>query len=49
MYVYGTSSLPVAVFAGAAAIAVLARDRAATAAAAGAVAAEGVAAKLGPG
>ncbi|MET8908282.1 hypothetical protein [Micromonospora sp. NPDC004551] len=33
MYVYGTSSLPVAVFAGAAAIAALARDRAATAAA----------------
>ncbi|WP_406046502.1 hypothetical protein [Micromonospora sp. NBC_00898] len=45
MYVYGTSSLPVAVFAGAAAIAVFARDRAATAAAAGAVAAEGVAAE----
>ena len=40
MYVYGTSSLPVAVFAGAAAIAALARDRAGTAAAALAVAAE---------
>lgn len=40
MYVYGTSSLPVAVFAGAAAIAALARDRASTAAAALAVAAE---------
>ncbi|PWR17235.1 hypothetical protein DKT69_01275 [Micromonospora sicca] len=45
MYVYGTSSLPVAVFVGAAAIAALARDRAATAAAAGAVAAERVAAE----
>ncbi|MEU4480859.1 hypothetical protein AB0F68_22815 [Micromonospora sp. NPDC023966] len=40
MYVYGTSSLPVAVFAGAAAIAALARDRAGTAAAALVVAAE---------
>ncbi|RZU77754.1 hypothetical protein EV384_6495 [Micromonospora kangleipakensis] len=45
MYVYGTSSLPVAVFVGAAAIAALARDRASTAAAAGAVAAERVAAE----
>ncbi|GAA4573566.1 hypothetical protein GCM10023176_38820 [Micromonospora coerulea] len=43
MYVYGTSSLPLAVFAGSAAIAALARDRAGTAAAAGAVAAERVA------
>ncbi|MEU5530963.1 hypothetical protein ABZ744_28930 [Micromonospora chersina] len=40
MYVYGTSSLPVAVFAGASAIAALARDRAGTAAAALGVAAE---------
>ncbi|KKK05576.1 hypothetical protein LQ51_13255 [Micromonospora sp. HK10] len=45
MYVYGTSSLPVAVFAGAAALAALARDRTRTAAAAGAVAAERVAAE----
>lgn len=45
MYVYGTSSLPVAVFAGAAAIAVLARDRAGTAAAALAVAVERLAAE----
>ncbi|MGC1212471.1 MAG: hypothetical protein WA890_14520, partial [Micromonospora sp.] len=45
MYVYGTSSLPVAVFAGAAAIAVLARDRAGTAAAALAVEAKRVAAE----
>ncbi len=40
MYVYGTSSLPVAVFAGAAAIAALARDRASTATSALAVVAE---------
>lgn len=40
MYVYGTSSLPIAVFTGAAVIARLARDRAATAAATLAVAAE---------
>ncbi|MFR9778694.1 hypothetical protein ACL02O_21935 [Micromonospora sp. MS34] len=40
MYVYGTSSLPVAVFVGAASIAALARDRARTAAAALAVEAE---------
>ncbi|GAB3087985.1 hypothetical protein [Micromonospora schwarzwaldensis] len=40
MYVYGTSTLPVAVFAGAAALTALARDRAGTAAAASAVAAE---------
>ncbi|MFF4807976.1 hypothetical protein ACFY03_07135 [Micromonospora chersina] len=40
MYVYGTSSLPVAVFAGASAIAALARDRAGTAAAALGVAAQ---------
>ncbi|MGW4156310.1 hypothetical protein ACWEDF_24470 [Micromonospora chersina] len=40
MYVYGTSSLPVAVFAGASTIAALARDRAGTAAAALGVAAE---------
>ncbi|GAB3185348.1 hypothetical protein FHX75_13377 [Micromonospora palomenae] len=40
MYVYGTSSLPIAVFTGAAVIAGLARQRAATAAAALAVAAE---------
>ncbi|MFC3500939.1 hypothetical protein ACFOOK_08190 [Micromonospora krabiensis] len=40
MYVYGTSSLPVAVFVGGAAIAALARERAATAAASHAVAAE---------
>ncbi|WP_174533787.1 hypothetical protein [Micromonospora chalcea] len=40
MYVYGTSTLPVAVFVGAAALTAQARDRAATAAAALAVAAE---------
>ncbi|MEV6801034.1 hypothetical protein AB0M91_22185 [Micromonospora rifamycinica] len=40
MYVYGTSSLPVAVFTGAAVIATLARDRAGTAAATLAVRAE---------
>ncbi|WP_328343632.1 hypothetical protein [Micromonospora sp. NBC_00421] len=40
MYVYGTSSLPVAVFAGAAVISTLARDRAGTAAATLAVRAE---------
>ncbi|MFG2057091.1 hypothetical protein ACGFI9_24020 [Micromonospora sp. NPDC048930] len=40
MYVYGTSSLPVAVFAGAAAIAALARERAGTAEAALAMTAE---------
>ncbi|QLQ37454.1 hypothetical protein [Micromonospora robiginosa] len=40
MYVYGTSTLPVAVFAGAAALTALARDRAGTAAAVLAVAAE---------
>ncbi|MBY8873292.1 hypothetical protein K7640_15770 [Micromonospora sp. PLK6-60] len=45
MYVYGTSSLPVAVFVGSAAIAWLARDRARTAAAVGAVAAERAAAE----
>ncbi|NJP33096.1 hypothetical protein [Micromonospora thermarum] len=46
MYVYGTSSLPVAVFAGGAAIAALARQRAATAAAAYALVAEREAAEL---
>ncbi|MFI7209670.1 hypothetical protein [Micromonospora maritima] len=40
MYVYGTSTLPVAVFAGAAALTALVRDRAGTAAAVLAVAAE---------
>ncbi|MFI5836417.1 hypothetical protein ACIA5A_22345 [Micromonospora sp. NPDC051300] len=40
MYVYGTSTLPVAVFAGAAALTALARDRAGTAAARSAMAAE---------
>ncbi|MEU8297967.1 hypothetical protein AB0C04_11850 [Micromonospora sp. NPDC048909] len=40
MYVYGTSSLPVAVFVGSTAIAALARDRAATAAATHAMTAE---------
>ncbi|WP_089158321.1 hypothetical protein [Micromonospora sp. NBS 11-29] len=45
MYVYGTSTLPVAVFAGAAALTALARDRAGTAAAALAVAAERAAAE----
>ncbi|MGR6321692.1 hypothetical protein Q2K19_17235 [Micromonospora soli] len=45
MYVYGTSSLPVAVFVGGAAIATLARQRAGTAAAAHAVAAERIAAE----
>ncbi|WBB66814.1 hypothetical protein [Micromonospora sp. WMMD812] len=40
MYVYGTASLPVAVFVGGAAIAALARERAATAAATHAMAAE---------
>ncbi|MGN9777924.1 hypothetical protein ACTMS0_19490 [Micromonospora sp. H33] len=46
MYVYGTSSLPVAVFAGGAAIAALARQRAATAAVAYALMAEREAAEL---
>ncbi|SCF08208.1 hypothetical protein [Micromonospora mirobrigensis] len=45
MYVYGTSSLPVAVFVGAAAIAGMARERAGTAAAALAVEAERAAAE----
>ncbi|MEV0153347.1 hypothetical protein AB0H57_06325 [Micromonospora sp. NPDC050686] len=45
MYVYGTTSLPVAVFVGSAAITGLARDRARTAAAVGAVAAERAAAE----
>ncbi|MEU8262367.1 hypothetical protein AB0C02_17270 [Micromonospora sp. NPDC048999] len=45
MYVYGTSSLPVAVFVGGAALAALARDRAGTAAATAAVEAERVAAE----
>jgi hypothetical protein len=45
MYAYGTSSLPVAVFAGAAAIGTLARNRAGTAAAALAVEAERAAAE----
>ncbi|MCW3815639.1 hypothetical protein ONA91_14355 [Micromonospora sp. DR5-3] len=45
MYVYGVSSLPVAVFVGGAAIAALARDRAGTAAATLAVEAERVAAE----
>ncbi|MET7751244.1 hypothetical protein [Micromonospora sp. NPDC005367] len=40
MYVYGTSSLPIAAFAGSAVIAALARERAATAAATHAMAAE---------
>ncbi|MER7458402.1 hypothetical protein [Micromonospora sp. NPDC126480] len=47
MYVYGTFSLPVAVFAGGAAIAALARERAATAAAAYALVAEREAAERG--
>lgn len=45
MYVYGTSSLPVAVFAGAAVLAALARDRTRTAVAVGAVAAQRAAAE----
>nr|WP_308209600.1 hypothetical protein [Micromonospora sp. RHAY321] len=47
MYAYGTSSLPVAVFAGSAAIVGLARQRAATAAAGHAIAAERAAAERG--
>ncbi|WBB74862.1 hypothetical protein O7602_04770 [Micromonospora sp. WMMD1128] len=49
MYVYGTSTLPVAVFAGAAALTALARDRAGTAAAVLAVAAEREAAERAQG
>ncbi|MEV0004068.1 hypothetical protein AB0H28_17515 [Micromonospora sp. NPDC050980] len=49
MYVYGTSTLPVAVFAGAAALTALARDGAGTAAAALAVAAERAAAERAQG
>ena len=45
MYVYGTSSLPVAVFVGGTALAALARDRAGTAAATAAVETERVAAE----
>ncbi|MFI2714104.1 hypothetical protein ACH495_28680 [Micromonospora sp. NPDC018662] len=49
MYVYGTSTLPVAVFAGAAALTALARARAGAAAAASAVAAEREAAERAQG